>query len=83
MFALDDVELIFEDAAIEAIARQATARDTGARGLRSIMENLLQPVMFDIPSRQDVTAVIIDEAVVLGEKDPILVVEKDVEKKSA
>lgn len=47
------------------------------------MENLLQPVMFDIPSRQDVTAVIIDEAVVLGEKDPILVVEKDVEKKSA
>lgn len=83
MFALDDVELIFEDAAIEAIARQATARDTGARGLRSIMENLLQPVMFDIPSRQDVTAVIIDEAVVLGEMDPILVVEKDVEKKSA
>ena len=83
MFALDDVELIFEDAAIEAIARQATARDTGARGLRSIMENLLQPVMFDIPSRQDVTAVIIDEAVVLGEKDSILVVEKDVEKKSA
>lgn len=83
MFALDDVDLIFEDAAIEAIARQATARDTGARGLRSIMENLLQPVMFDIPSRQDVTAVIINEAVVLGEKDPILVVEKDVEKKSA
>lgn len=83
MFALDDVKLIFEDAAIETIARQATARDTGARGLRSIMENLLQPVMFDIPSRQDVTAVIIDEAVVLGEKDPILVVEKDVEKKSA
>ena len=82
MFALDGVELIFEDAAVAAIARQAVERDTGARGLRSIMESILQPVMFDLPSRSDVTSVIIDEAVVAGEKDPILVLEAP-EKKSA
>lgn len=82
MFALDGVELIFEDAAVAAIARQAVERDTGARGLRSIMESILQPVMFDVPSRSDVTSVIIDEAVVAGEKDPILVLEAP-EKKSA
>lgn len=82
MFALDGVELLFEDEAITAIARQAVERDTGARGLRAIMESILQPVMFDIPSRQDVTSVIIDEAVVTGEKDPILVLERP-EQKSA
>lgn len=82
MFALDGVELHFEDGAVAAIARQAVERDTGARGLRAIMESILQPVMFDIPSRQDVTTVIIDEAVVTGDKDPILVLERP-EKKSA
>ena len=64
MFAIDDVELIFEQDAISEIARLAIERDTGARGLRSIMENILQPVMFDIPSRDDVTAVIIDQKTV-------------------
>ena len=82
MFALDGVELIFEDEAVAAIARQAVERDTGARGLRAIMESILQPVMFDVPSRDDVTTVIIDEAVVAGTKDPILVIEAP-EKKSA
>lgn len=82
MFALDGVELIFEDAAVAAIAREAVERDTGARGLRAIMESILQPVMFDVPSRDDVTTVIIDEAVVAGTKDPILVIEAP-EKKSA
>ncbi|MFW0111942.1 ATP-dependent Clp protease ATP-binding subunit ClpX [Rothia sp. CCM 9417] len=83
MFALDGVELIFEDGAIAAIARQAVERDTGARGLRSIMESILQPVMFDVPSRSDVSAVIIDADVVTGDKDPILVIDNSVEKKSA
>ncbi|ORC22139.1 MULTISPECIES: ATP-dependent Clp protease ATP-binding subunit ClpX [Rothia] len=82
MFALDGVELIFEDEAVAAIAHQAVERDTGARGLRAIMESILQPVMFDVPSRDDVTTVIIDEAVVAGTKDPILVIEAP-EKKSA
>lgn len=83
MFALDGVELIFEDGAIAAIARQAVERDTGARGLRSIMESILQPVMFDVPSRSDVSAVIIDADVVTGDKDPILVIDNSLEKKSA
>lgn len=83
MFALDRVELIFEDGAIAAIARQAVERDTGARGLRSIMESILQPVMFDVPSRSDVSAVIIDADVVTGDKDPILVIDNSLEKKSA
>ncbi len=73
MFALDGVELVFEEDAIEAIARLAIERGTGARGLRSILEDLLQPVMFDIPSRSDVSMVVIDREVVLGSKEPILV----------
>ncbi len=76
MFAIDDVELIFEQDAISEIARLAIERDTGARGLRSIMENILQPVMFDIPSRDDVTAVIIDQKTVRGEKEATLITER-------
>ncbi len=84
MFALDQVDLVFEDDAIEAVARLAIERDTGARGLRSIMEDLLQPVMFDIPSRSDISSVIIDAEVVAGKKDPILILESEAQtKKSA
>lgn len=83
MFALDGVELIFEDTALAVIAHQAVERDTGARGLRSIMESILQPVMFDVPSRSDVSAVIIDADVVTGDKDPILVIDNSLEKKTA
>ncbi|MFW0154952.1 ATP-dependent Clp protease ATP-binding subunit ClpX [Rothia sp. P6271] len=73
MFAMDGVELVFEDSALSAIARLAIERETGARGLRAIMEELLLPVMFDIPSRQDVSIVIIDAEVVQGDKEPIIV----------
>lgn len=83
MFALDNVDLVFEDQAIEAIARLAIERDTGARGLRSIMEDLLQPVMFDVPSRSDISAVIIDADVVAGNKTPELVLFPEETKKSA
>ncbi|MEX3609801.1 ATP-dependent Clp protease ATP-binding subunit ClpX [Rothia sp. LK2588] len=84
MFAIDNVDLVFEDTALSAIAHLAMERETGARGLRSIMEELLQPVMFDIPSRTDVAAVVIDDAVVRGEKEPVLVLaEQESEKKTA
>lgn len=76
MFAIDNVELIFEKDAISEIARLATERDTGARGLRSIMENLLQPVMFDVPSRDDVTAIVIDADTVRGVKEATLITER-------
>ncbi len=64
MFTLDGVDLEFEDDALAAIADQALARGTGARGLRAILEEVLQPVMFDLPSREDIsTAVITADAV--------------------
>lgn len=73
MFELDNVELEFDPAAVEAIADQALLRGTGARGLRAIMEEVLQPVMFDIPSRDDVARVVITEDVVRQNVAPTLV----------
>lgn len=64
LFELDSVKLEFEPEAIEAIADQALARGTGARGLRSIMEEVLLNVMYDVPSRDDVAAVVITREVV-------------------
>ena len=73
MFALDNVELEFTEDAIEAVADQALLRGTGARGLRSIMEEVLQQVMFDVPSRGDVSRVVITKDVVLENVAPTLV----------
>ena len=70
MFQLEDVELEFENAALHEIARMALARKTGARGLRSICEDVLQQTMFDLPSEEGVTKVIVTEASVKGEEQP-------------
>ena len=70
MFQLEDVELEFEDAALHEIARMALARKTGARGLRSICEDVLQQTMFDLPSEEGVTKVVVTEASVKGEEQP-------------
>jgi ATP-dependent Clp protease ATP-binding subunit ClpX len=70
MFEIDGVDLEFEDAALEAIAEQAVARKTGARGLRAILESLLGPVMFEVPSDGDVTKVIVTRESVLGDAAP-------------
>src|SRR5690606_1134102 len=64
MFLMDGVELQFEDAALDAMVEQAEERGTGARGLRSIMEAVLKPVMFDLPSREDIATVVITGDVV-------------------
>ncbi|GAB3273582.1 ATP-dependent Clp protease ATP-binding subunit ClpX [Arthrobacter pigmenti] len=64
MFQLDNVELNFDKAALEAIADKALERGTGARGLRALLEEVLQPVMFDLPSREDIATVVITEDVV-------------------
>ncbi|HET7414154.1 MAG TPA: ATP-dependent Clp protease ATP-binding subunit ClpX [Arthrobacter sp.] len=64
MFQLDNVELNFDQAALEAIADKALDRGTGARGLRALLEEVLQPVMFDLPSRDDIATVVITEDVV-------------------
>ena len=73
LFDMDGVELSFEEEALEAIAEEAIGRNTGARGLRSIMENLMMPLMYEIPSRDDVAEVIITKGCVKGESKPKLV----------
>jgi ATP-dependent Clp protease ATP-binding subunit ClpX len=73
MFEIDGVELEFTADAVEAIADQALLRGTGARGLRAIMEEVLQQVMFEVPSRDDVERVVVNREVVLENVNPTLV----------
>ncbi|RUO25230.1 ATP-dependent Clp protease ATP-binding subunit ClpX [Aliidiomarina minuta] len=73
LFAMENVELEFREDALKAIAGKALARNTGARGLRSIVEDILLGTMYDLPSQDDVTKVVIDETVIKGESDPILI----------
>ncbi|WP_432522094.1 ATP-dependent Clp protease ATP-binding subunit ClpX [Kineococcus sp. SYSU DK006] len=73
MFELDGVELEFTDDALEAVADQAILRGTGARGLRAIIEEVLLPVMFDVPSRDDIARVVVTREVVLKNVNPTLV----------
>lgn len=80
IFNIDGVNLKFTDAALEAIAQKAIDRKTGARGLRSIMEETLTGLMFDIPSDETVEAVIIGEDCVNGEGEPKI--ERDPHKKN-
>jgi len=76
LFELDGVDLEFTDDALEAIADQAILRGTGARGLRAIMEEVLQSVMYDVPSRDDVASVVITKEVVLEHVNPTIVPRK-------
>ncbi|MCF8610982.1 ATP-dependent Clp protease ATP-binding subunit ClpX [Gordonia sp. HY285] len=77
LFEMDDVELEFTDEALEAIADQAIHRGTGARGLRAIMEEVLLPVMYDIPSRDDVAKVVVTGETVRDNVLPTVVPRKD------
>ena len=70
MFQLEGVDLAFDDEALHEIAKLALARKTGARGLRSICEQLLQKTMFDLPSEKDVERVVVTAAAVRGEEEP-------------
>ena len=86
MFSLDEVELEFDQDAINAIVELAQARGTGARGLRSILENVLNPIMFDLPSRDDIAGVTITGEVVTSGAEPLLLTRaeaKKLRKKSA
>ncbi len=73
LFAMENVELEFREQVLSAIARKALARKTGARGLRSILENALLDVMFDLPSMENVSKVVLDEPGPSGEIKPILI----------
>ena len=70
MFRLEGCELEFEPEALREIAKLALARKTGARGLRSICEDLLQQTMFDLPSEENVAKVVVTPAAVRGEEQP-------------
>ncbi|GAA2074333.1 ATP-dependent Clp protease ATP-binding subunit ClpX [Aeromicrobium halocynthiae] len=82
LFEIDGVELEFTDGAAEAMADLALERGTGARGLRSIIEHVLQPVMYDIPSREDVAKVVVTAATVRGEEGPTVLTGEQVRKAS-
>ncbi len=73
IFKLEDVKLTFRKASLLAIAKLAIKRKTGARGLRSILEDLLLDTMFELPSLKDVSEVVIDKEVVEKNKDPLIV----------
>ncbi len=70
---MDDVDLVFEDEAIRAIAEKAVEQNTGARGLRSIIESALRDVMFNIPSEKDVRECIIKRETILEGKQPVII----------
>ena len=73
MFKLEGARLTFKDNAVKEIAIRAISKKTGARGLRSILENTLLKTMFDLPSQDNVQEVIIEASTVKGQSQPILV----------
>ena len=73
LLEMDGVELEFDDKALEAVAAQAIQRNIGARGLRSIMENLMMSIMYDVPSKENVAGVIVDADCVNGISAPKLI----------
>ena len=72
LFELDDVKLDFEDGALTAIAAEAISRQTGARGLRAIIEDIMNEIMYEIPCDNRITKVIITEETIKNKKDPIV-----------
>ncbi len=75
LFEMEGVDIDFREEALRAVAKKAMERKTGARGLRSIMESVLLDTMYRIPSEEGVVKVVVDESVISGETDPILVYE--------
>jgi ATP-dependent Clp protease ATP-binding subunit ClpX len=73
IFALEGVELEMREPALRAIASKALARKTGARGLRSIIENVLLDVMYDLPSLPNLTRVVVDESAIVADGKPLLI----------
>ena len=76
LLEMEGVEVDFRDDGLRAIAERAMERKTGARGLRSILESVLLDSMYSIPSRDDVSKVVIDESVIRGDSEPLLVLER-------
>ena len=84
LFEMEDAEIEFRPNALTAVAKKAMERKTGARGLRTILENVLLDTMYDLPSTEGVSKVVVDEAVIKGDAKPYLIYEStDYEKAAA
>jgi ATP-dependent Clp protease ATP-binding subunit ClpX len=83
LFEMEGAELEFRDDSLIAIARKAMERKTGARGLRTIVENVLLNTMYELPSADNIYKVVVDGSVILGESEPILVYETEKKKASS
>jgi ATP-dependent Clp protease ATP-binding subunit ClpX len=77
LFEMEGAELEFREDSLGAIARKAMERKTGARGLRTIVENVLLNTMYELPSSDNITKVVVDEAVIVGDSEPYLVYETE------
>ncbi|MDQ7841651.1 MAG: ATP-dependent Clp protease ATP-binding subunit ClpX [bacterium] len=77
IFEMDGVELVFTDEALRAIARETMARNTGARGLRTVIEETMLDIMYEIPSRGDVRRCLVTEEAVLRQQGPLLLTASD------
>jgi ATP-dependent Clp protease ATP-binding subunit ClpX len=75
LFEMDGVEVDFRDDALRAVAKRAMERKTGARGLRSILENVLLDIMYRLPSEAGVSKIVIDESVIQGDSEPMMIYE--------
>lgn len=75
LFAMENVNIEFLDSALNAVAKKALERKSGARGLRSILEHVLLDTMYELPSIKELSKVVIDEAVINGESKPLLIYE--------
>jgi len=82
MFEMEGVEIDFREDGLKAVAERAMERKTGARGLRSILENVLLDSMYSIPSEKNVAKIVVDESVISGESEPLLVYESQDSKKA-
>jgi len=78
-FLMDEIELEFTDEALRAIAEKALERNTGARGLRSVVENTVLDIMYDLPSRPEIQKCVITKEVIENNSDPILEIEDEIE----
>ncbi len=83
LFEMENVTLTFTPEALDAVAKQAIKRKTGARGLRSIMESILLETMYDLPSMNGVEEVVINAKVVEGKAEPLLIYTEDAQQKKA
>jgi len=77
LFEFENVQLVFKDEAVREIAKKATRKKTGARGLRSIIEALLLKTMFKLPAMQNVEEVIVNQSVVKNNREPLIIYTKD------